>query len=122
MGLLLSQLYCAYLKFLIKFVRKSKVLSMRISEVTKHVKKMKNKDIFSHYETFDALISQILQMFENNDFCRKFRLHQNFVYMIFLDLVKIYNVFYIMTMETLDRYKKMSVGEMTKALVMYQNF
>jgi hypothetical protein len=83
---------------------------------------MKNKDLFSHYETFDALISQILQMFENNDFCRKFRLHQNFVYMIFLDLVKIYNVFYIMTMETLDRYRKMNVNEMTKALVMYQNF
>lgn len=42
--------------------------------------------------------------------------------MIFLDLVKIYNVFYIMTMETLDRYKRMSTTEMSKALVLYQNF
>ena len=42
--------------------------------------------------------------------------------MIFLDLVKIYNVFYIMTMETLDRYKKMGAPEMQKGLVLYKNF
>ena len=42
--------------------------------------------------------------------------------MLFLDLVKIYNVFYIMTMETLDRYRKMSASEMSKAMVMYKNF
>ena len=83
---------------------------------------MKNKDIFSAYESFDSIITQIIQMFENNDFCRKYRLHQNFIYMIFLDLVKVYNVFYIMTMETLDRYKRMSSTEMNKALVLYKNF
>ena len=119
---MVSQLYCAYLKFLIKFMKKSKVLSIRISEVTRQIKKMKNKDLFSTYESFDNMITQIIQMFENNDFCRKYRLHQNFIYMIFLDLVKIYNVFYIMTMETLDRYKRMSSPEMNKALVMYKNF
>jgi len=42
--------------------------------------------------------------------------------MIFLDLVKIYNVFYIMTMETLDRYKKLTPAEMNKALILYKNF
>ena len=103
-------------------MRKSKILSIRISEVTRQVKKMKNKDIFAAYESFDSMITQIIQMFENNDFCRKYRLHQNFIYMIFLDLVKIYNVFYIMTMETLDRYKRMSASEMNKALILYKNF
>jgi hypothetical protein len=122
MNLLISQLYCAYLKFVIKFMIKSKILSVRISEVTRLVKKMKTKDIFTAYEHFDSMITQIIQMFENNDFCRKHRLHQNFVYMIFLDLVKIYNVFYIMSMETLDRYKKMSSGDMAKAVVLYKNF
>lgn len=122
MKLLVSQLYCAYLKFLIKFMRKSKVLSIRISEVTRQIKKMKNKDLFATYESFDNMITQIITMFENNDFCRKYRAHQNFIYMIFLDLVKIYNVFYIMTMETLDRYKRMSVTEMNKALILYKNF
>lgn len=122
MKLLVSQLYCAYVKFLVKFMKKSKVLSIRISEVTRQVKKMKNKDLFATYESFDNMITQIITMFENNDFCRKYRLHQNFIYMIFLDLVKIYNVFYIMTMETLDRFKKMGSAEMNKALVMYKNF
>ena len=83
---------------------------------------MKIKDIFTHYESFDALISLIMQIFENTDFWRKTRLFQNFIYMIFLDMVKIYNVFYIMTMETLDRYKKLSASEMSKAMVLYKNF
>lgn len=122
MALMLSQLYCSYIKFMIKFIHKSKVLSVRITDVTKLVKKMKTKDIFTHYENFDAIISQIMQIFENTDFCRKTRLFQNFIYMVFLDMVKIYNVFYIMTMETLDRYKKMSASEMSKAMVMYKNF
>lgn len=103
-------------------MRKSKVLSIRISEVTRQIKKMKNKDLFATYESFDNMITQIIQMFENNDFCRKYRAHQNFIYMVFLDLVKIYNVFYIMTMETLDRYKRMSSAEMNKALILYKNF
>jgi len=47
---------------------KSKMLSIKISEVAKQVKKMKTKDLFLHYESFDSLISQIVQMFENNDF------------------------------------------------------
>lgn len=68
MALLISQLYCAYLKFLIKFMNKSKLLSIRISEVTRQIKKLKNKDIFATYESFDALITQIIQMFENNDY------------------------------------------------------
>ena len=122
MALLLSQLYCSYIKYMIKFIHKSKVLSIRITDVTKLVKKLKTKDIFAHYENFDAIISQIMQIFENTDFCRKTRLFQNFIYMIFLDMVKIYNVFYIMTMETLDRFKKMSASEMSKAMVMYKNF
>lgn len=68
MNLLISQLYCAYLKFLIKYMVRSKILSVRISEVTRQVKKMKNKDIFTAYENFDSMITQIIQMFENNDY------------------------------------------------------
>lgn len=122
MNVLLTQLYCDYMKMLISFNTKSEVLTVRISEVTRKVKKMKTKDLFFHYESFDAMIGQILSMFENNDYCRKHRIHQNFVYMNFLDLVKIYNVFYILTMETLDRYKRMSTTEMNKALILYKNF
>ena len=49
-------------------MHKTKVLSIRISEVAKQVKRMKTKDIFIHYENFDAIISQIMQIFEYSDF------------------------------------------------------
>ena len=42
--------------------------------------------------------------------------------MLFLDIIKIYNLFYIMTTEILDRFKKMSLKEMEKSLIMYKNF
>jgi len=62
-------------------------------------------------------------MFENKEFCRKFRLFQNFIYMLFLDMIKIYNIYYILITEVLDWYKKtLSLVEMEKAFKMYQNF
>ncbi len=41
---------------------------------------------------------------------------------MFLDLIKIYNVFYIMVTEVLDRFKRMSVKEMDRAYAMYKAF
>lgn len=62
-------------------------------------------------------------MFENKDFCKKARLFQNFVYMLFLDLIKVYNIYYILITEVLDRYKKtLTLQEMEKAFVMYKTF
>ncbi len=43
--------------------------------------------------------------------------------MLFLDLIKIYNIYYILITEVLDRYKKsLSLQEMEKAYLMYKTF
>ena len=42
--------------------------------------------------------------------------------MLFLDLIKIYNVFYIMITQILDRFKKMTLIDMEKALSIYKVF
>lgn len=43
--------------------------------------------------------------------------------MLFLDMIKIYNIYYVLMTEILDRYKKsLTLPEMEKAFKMYQNF
>jgi len=43
--------------------------------------------------------------------------------MLFLDLIKIYNIYYILITEVLDWYKKsLSLQEMEKAYLMYKTF
>jgi len=42
--------------------------------------------------------------------------------MLFLDLIKIYNIYYILVTEILDRFKKMPLKEMEKSLTVYKNF
>lgn len=120
---LLSKQYCDYLQALIKFVSKTSLLTQRGPDVPGYIKKLKSKDLFSVQEHFDNFHGMIIQMFENKDFCKKARLFQNFVYMLFLDLIKVYNIYYILITEVLDRYKKtLTLQEMEKAFVMYKTF
>ena len=107
---------------MINFITKTSLLSKKVMEAPRYVQKLRTNDIFLVYEQFDKFITFIMNMFENREFCKKTRLFQNFVYMLFLDLIKIYNVFYIMTTEILDRFKRMSHKEMEKAFAMYKNF
>lgn len=61
----LSVLYANYLKFLAAFKYKSKLLSTRMSEVSAKVKNATTSEIFYTYESFDALITQIFNIFEH---------------------------------------------------------
>jgi len=61
----LSQLYNSYIKFLYNFKLKSKILSIRMSEVAASLKNLSIQDIFMNYENFDALITEIFNIFEH---------------------------------------------------------
>ena len=119
---LLSQQYVDYLQRMLKFISKTSLLSKKVSEAPKYVKKLNTSDIFLVYEEFDKFITIIFQVFENKEICRKSRLYQNFIYMMFLDLIKIYNVFYIMVTEILDRFKRMNMRDMERAYEIYKAF
>ena len=107
---------------MLKFVSKTSLLSKKVSEAPKYIKKLNTGDLFLVYDEFDKFITLIFQVFENKDVCRKSRLYQNFIYMLFLDLIKIYNVFYIMVTEILDRFKRMSHKDMERSYQIYKAF
>lgn len=107
---------------MINFISRTQLLSKKAVDAPKYVKKLKTSDIFIIYEQFQKFIKAINNIFENKEFCRQSRLFQNLIYMLFLDLIKVYNIFYIMITEILDRFKKMPIKDMEKALQMYKEF
>jgi len=119
---MLSKQYVEYIIGLINFISKTSLLSKKVSEAPRYVKKLRTSDLFIVYDQFNKFITQIFSIFENKEFCKKARLFQNFVYMLFLDLIKIYNVFQIMMAEILDRFKKMSLKDMEKSFGIYKSF
>ena len=61
----ISQMYNTYMKFLYNFKLKSQLLSVRMSEVSANLKKSTIPEIFATYESFDALVTQIFNIFEH---------------------------------------------------------
>lgn len=53
----ISLLYNTYIKFLFNFKFKSLLLSCRMAEVSKELKKVSMNEIFMTYESFDGLLT-----------------------------------------------------------------
>ncbi len=70
----ISQQYVDYVTKLLKFISKTSLLSKKVSEAPKYVKKLATNDIFLVYDEFEKFITIIMQVFENKEFCRKTRL------------------------------------------------
>lgn len=118
----ISQLYNSYIKFLYNFKLKSNILSVRISEVSAKLKNSPTSEVLQNYESFDALLTQIFNIFEHQNFCKRTRLFSNVIYLLFQDLLQIYKVFYVLVTEILERFSEMSIDQAKKAFVVYQNF
>lgn len=75
-----------------------------------------------NYENFDIMITQIFNIFEYQNFCKKTRLFSNVIYMLFTDLIQVYKVFYVLVTEVLERFPSLPVDQSKKVYYMYQNF
>lgn len=93
-----------------------------MSEVSAKIKSVSIQEILGVYEAFDALITQIFNIFEHQNFCKRTRLLSNVIYLIFMDLLQIYKVFYVLITEILERFSEMSIEYAKKSFVVYQNF
>ena len=122
MHVMLSKYYVDYLKCLTGFMVKTKVLCVKLTNAPEIVKKASDKDIFMMYENFDKLVNFIFLVFEQKNFLQKQRLYQNMTVLYFNDLIRIYNTFYLIMTELLDRFAKLSLPDMKKGLKVYHNF
>lgn len=118
----LSVLYSNYIKFLLNYKVQSKLLSMRMSDVSPSVKKLSISDLLMNYEHFDGLVTQIFNLFEHQNFCKKTRLYSNVIFLLVQDLIQIYKVFYVIVTEVLERFPQLNVDQAKKIFIVYQNF
>ena len=102
-------LYNTYLKFLFNFKARLPLLTAKMSEVSFGLKKASMNDILQCYENFDAMLTQIFAIFEHQNFCKRTRLFSNVIYLLFLDLLHIYKVYYVLVTEILERFGLMNV-------------
>lgn len=93
-----------------------------MSDVSQKVKLYSVDELLTNYEHFDGLIQQIFNFYEHHNFCKRTRLFQNVVFVMFQDLVQIYKAFYILVTEILERFPNLALDQAKKAFVVYQNF
>ncbi|CDW75826.1 UNKNOWN [Stylonychia lemnae] len=118
----ISQLYNSYIKFLYNAKLESPVLNCRMTDLSPKMKQLAIQDLLKTYENFDALISEIFNIFEHQNFCKRTRLLSNVVYLLFQDLITIYKVFYVLVTEILERFSDLNIDQAKKSFVAYQNF
>lgn len=118
----ISKQYSDYVKFYINIANKTDILSKPIQKISEDVRALSTSDILRHYEYFEALVTQIFQLFTHANFCRQTRLFSNLIFMLFKDLIKVYKVYYVHITEILERFSGLDVEDMKKAFIMYQNF
>ena len=93
-----------------------------MQKISEDVRALRTKQILEHYEFFEALVTQIFNLFQHTNFARQTRLFSNVVFMLFKDLIKIYKVYYVHITEILERVPTLSADEGQKSFIMYQNF
>lgn len=101
---------------------KTDILSKPMAKISEDVRALRSSEILKHYEYFEALVTQIFQLFQHANFCRQTRLFSNLIFMLFKDLIKIYKIYYVHITEILERFASLNSDDAQKAFVMYQNF
>ena len=90
MQILVSDLYIEYIKTLVNFVCICQLFSISLGDLLNYSKSLKVNELFTIFNKIDQLIEQIFKMFEERNFCKKYRIFQNIIFLLFIDLGKIY--------------------------------
>lgn len=83
---------------------------------------MKYSELFTIFNKIDQLIEQIFKMFEERNFCQKYRIFQNIIFLLFIDLGKIYQSYYLLITTMLGYIDEMDVIDCKRAYLAYSNF
>ena len=63
---------------------------MTLKDLSKLIQNYPTNELFLIFSRIDTLIENILKVFEQKAYCHNNRLLHNIIYMLFVDLLKIY--------------------------------
>jgi len=118
----LSKQYSNYVKFYLKVCTNTEIMCKGLKNISNEVRALRTVEILKHYEFFEAMVTQIFDIFQHSNFCKTSRLFSNLIFMCFKDLIKIYKIYYVHITEILERFPSLNSSEAPKALIMYENF
>lgn len=103
MQIVVTDLYIEYIKTLVNFVCVSQLFSIRLSDLLEYAKTFKTAELFKILSLIDLLIEQMFRIFEERNFCKKHRIFENTIFLVFIDLGKIYQSYYLLVTTMLSR-------------------
>jgi hypothetical protein len=107
----ISKQYSEYIKFYLNIACKTDILAKGMQKISDDVRELRTGQILTHYEYFEAIVTQIFNQFQNTNFARQTRLFSNVIFMLFKDLIKVYKVYYVHVTEILERFPALSADE-----------
>jgi nitrate/nitrite-specific signal transduction histidine kinase len=70
----------------------------------------------------DQLIEHIIKVSEQKQLCMRLRLFQTILYQLFVDLVRIYQSYYMIITYLLSLFDQMSANNAKRTFIIYNNF
>ena len=117
-----SDLYIEYIKTLVNFICVCQLFSINLRDLVAYSRNLKVSELFTILQKIDQLIEMMFKMFEERNFCKKYRIFQNIQFLLFLDFGKIYQSYYILITTMLGHIEQMEVTDCKRAYCAYSNF
>ena len=122
MQIQVSDLYIEYIKTYVNFICVCQLFSIRLTDLVNYSKSLKINELFTILQKIDHLIEMMFKMFEERNFCKKYRIFQNIIFLLFIDFGKIYQSYYILITTMLDHIVTMDVNDCKRTYCAYSNF
>lgn len=115
-------LYIDYIKNLVNFIIICQLFSISLKELRHFTKSLHTKELFLIFLRIDVLFESIMKFFHNKEACKSSRLLTSIIYLLFIDLLKLYQSYYLLITVMLERLPEMDLSDTKRAFIVYTNF
>jgi len=110
----MAEEYCTHIKRLSYINTRTRVFYMKLNSLKTYIQNLSNNELIVHHSDLLDVFDSCVALMERKEFSRKARLFSNIQYLVFADLVRMYNIVSIFAKEVLARFKSASLEEMNK--------
>lgn len=118
----IGELYLDYIKNLTNFIIISPLYYSKLGELHQNTKTLDVRQLFLVLSRIDGLMESVLKVFAQKTYCHNYRIFHNIIYSLFVDLLKIYQSYYVLVSVMLDKFEEMDLRDAKRAFIVYLNF
>lgn len=111
---LLAERYCGHIHLLAKIAIDSKFMYCKLSTLKSSIAELTDKELVVVHNDLRSVFDSCLMIQEDKEFSRRTRLFSNIQYLVFADMVRVYNVYSVVCKEVLARFKDADMERMSE--------